>query len=225
MIRLRSCFEIQGGIRFLSHLDILKLIERSLRRAAIPVEFSQGFNPHPKIAFGPARPVGLASLCEYFDVELKEPLDPEDFRIRLQEKFPADIKIRETVVVPLHAKALTAVLNCAIYEVELENSLACSKEELQGRVEKLLDRKEIVICRHSPKGKKEVDIRPGIWGIFLSIHPDSIIMKMEVMIGEGVNTKPGEVIQSMGFNSKDIIGITRTGLFIREADGRKSNQL
>jgi len=221
MIRLRSCYQVLGNIRFLSHLDTLKLMERSLRRASIPVEFSLGFNPHPKIAFGPARFVGLASTSEYFDVELKEYLDPELFRIRLQEKCPLGISITETREISPGTPALMAQINCAVYRVQLEAPPNCTRDDLDQRINKIFAEKNIYINRISPKGTKVLDIRPGIWYIFPNLANGQVDLEMEVGVGSGVNVKPMDLIQVMELDQANITGITRTGLYVRKPDGKK----
>lgn len=218
MTRLRTCFAVQGGMKFLSHLDILKVMERTLRRAEIPVAFSQGFNPHPKIAFGPARPVALASTCEYFDVELTRPLDPEEFREKVQEYCPPGLIIKAAREIDSQSKALMAVLNCAWYRVSLVGPMP-EAQTPDGLIEKLFAQKEIVVERHSPKGHKRYDIRPGIWQLFAAPTEVGLTVEMEVMIGSVGNVRPEEVIQALGFAKDQMVEITRTGLFTRKNDG------
>ena len=74
---IRFVYQVDGVLKFLSHLDLLKLFNRALLRASLPVAYSEGFNPHPKISFGPPRGVGQEGRRELGDLQLKEPLQPE----------------------------------------------------------------------------------------------------------------------------------------------------
>jgi len=221
MIQLRSRFQVQGGSRFLSHLDTLKAMERALRRAGLPVVHSQGFNPHPQIAFGPPRAVGLASQAEYLDVQLAEEIDPDDFRRRLNGQMPAGLEILETRAVPLTSKALMAVLNCAVYQVDIHCLRAYSQAELAERVAHVFSQGEIVIQRNTPKGIKKADIRPGIWQLAAQASDQSVQVTMEVRLGGEGNVRPGEVVSALGLEGCQIAASLRTGLLIRQPDGTK----
>ena len=220
---LRSRFSVQDGCRFLSHLDTLKAMERALRRAGLPVVFSQGFNPHPQMAFGPARAVGLASLSEYFDVELSENMLPEIFRERLGAQLPLGFKLLETREVPVGIKALMAVLNCAVYQVHLDCPAMISQTELDQRTAAVFSQEAIVVVRHSPKGIKRSDIRPGIWQLSAQADSSGILVKMEVRLGGEGNVRPTEVVEALGLLDCQIVETLRTGLFVRQTDGGKAD--
>lgn len=220
---LRSRFSVQDGCRFLSHLDTLKAMERALRRAGLPVVFSQGFNPHPQIAFGPARAVGLASQSEYFDVELSENMSTVEFQRLLSAQLPLGFKLLETREVPLGSKALMAVLNCAVYQVRLDCSAPHSQQELAERVAAVFNQEAIVVVRHSPKGIKRSDIRPGIWQLSAEAADAEILVKMEVRLGGEGNVRPTEVVEALGLADCQIVETLRTGLFVRQTDGGKAD--
>ncbi|MGI6064871.1 MAG: TIGR03936 family radical SAM-associated protein [Bacillota bacterium] len=218
---LRSCLAIEGSLRFLSHLDTLRIVGKALRRAEIPVAFSQGFNPHPLIAFGPPRPVGMVSRCEYFDVELKEYVVPREFQKRFQEQCPLGLSIQKVGEIPRGTGALNALINCATYRLTTVFSPPLTKVELNNRVKDIFGKKEIIVVRQSPKGTKQYDIRPGIWALSACPVEDGAVVEMEVMTGSAGNVKPGEVIDSLGINGCEVTEIVRTGLFKRLPDGVK----
>jgi radical SAM-linked protein len=219
---LRSCFSVTGRMRFLSHLDLLKLMERAMRRAGIPVAFSQGFNPHPKIAFATAKAVGLVSVAEYFDVELNRAMAPEEFRARLQENCPPGITIKETKEIPPEAPALMAVINCASYQVLVRLREKTTRKELDENIAELFSRKEIFVPRISPKKKKEFDIRPGIFSVsYRDCASQEILFEMDLKIGNEGNVRPSEVVEALHLGEYQVLEITRTGLFVREESGEK----
>jgi radical SAM-linked protein len=94
-------------MRFLGHLEMVGVILKALRRTGLPLRFSQGLNPHPKLSFGQALPVGIESLCEYFDVELLGSCSPQEFKGKINLYLPEGLKVievkeREKEWRPLH---------------------------------------------------------------------------------------------------------------------------
>src|SRR5262245_6391338 len=92
-MRVRITFSKQGALRYTGHLDLHKLWERAARRAGLPLSYSQGFHPQPKISIGAALPLGFSSRAEIMDIRLNEPLELEDISRRLKESLPADIQV------------------------------------------------------------------------------------------------------------------------------------
>ena len=84
-----------GDMRFFSHLDLIRLFQRAVRRAGIPVALSRGFHTRPEISFGPALKLGKESMNEYARFKLTTPVEPEEFRKMLQEQLPEGIQITE----------------------------------------------------------------------------------------------------------------------------------
>jgi radical SAM-linked protein len=96
--RLRVRYARRGRLRFTSHRDVARALERALRRSGVPVAFSAGFSPHPKISYVGAAPTGTASEAEYLELGLAEPADPEDVRRRLDAAWPDGLDVVEVVV-------------------------------------------------------------------------------------------------------------------------------
>jgi radical SAM-linked protein len=95
MLRMNFAFSKTGRMRFISHLDLMRLLTRALRRAAIPVKVSEGFNPHPRLSIARAIKLGLESGNETAAVLLREPLNALDFTERLNRQLPEGIEIVE----------------------------------------------------------------------------------------------------------------------------------
>lgn len=92
-LRLRLCK--LGMLRYISHRDLMRLVERAARRASLPLALTAGFNPHPKMSFGRALPVGKASRSVYADIFLTEHLRPELLLERLNKKLPQEVQVLE----------------------------------------------------------------------------------------------------------------------------------
>ncbi|MGI6679369.1 MAG: TIGR03936 family radical SAM-associated protein [Dehalobacterium sp.] len=226
-MRIRSRFAITGKSRFLSHLDLLKVMERTLRRAQLPVTYSQGFNPHPQIGFATAKSVGVASTCEYFDVELDEAVAPQEFQRRIQENCPVGIEILECREIPQNAPSLMAVVNGASYQVLVQMKEAITQEELDQKIKELFAQQEIIIERSSPKRRKEFDIRPGILSLTYRMETSQrILFETDLRMGNLGNVRPQEVVDALGLSDCEILEITRVELFIEKStDGAKLTDL
>lgn len=118
--RLRICHTKSGRLRWLSHLEVLRALERTVRRSGLPFAVTQGFHPHMKIAFGPALPVGTAGLREYADVWLTRYTEAAGALAALRGSSPADLAPFEAAFVSERASSLTAALTIAEYSVEVD---------------------------------------------------------------------------------------------------------
>jgi radical SAM family uncharacterized protein/radical SAM-linked protein len=197
--KIRFRFAIQGPLRFLSHLETVRVFTRALRRARLPVQFSQGFHPHPLLAFATALPVGVESTGEYADVVLYECLDPGRFRERLNAVLPQHISILDACTVPLKAVSLMSERLVAQYLVEVPlRVLPVNGVPLSERVRAFLARRSITVQRWHKKGPRRVDIRPGI--ARLEVMPavgETVALSMFLHQGAQAKAKPQEVIQAL----------------------------
>ena len=96
---MRFVFAKKGPMRYISHLDLMRLLMRAMRRAELPIKISEGFNPHPKLSIRRALKLGLESENEEATIILREPLKPEDFKNRLRGQLPAGIIIKEAELI------------------------------------------------------------------------------------------------------------------------------
>ena len=154
VFRYRIHYSRTGKSRFYGHLEILQLVFRVLRRAGLPVLFSRGYNPSPKVSFSQALPVGVESLVEYFDVALRQPLvDPVVTLENLNREFPETIRATVVEMIGKHQQLDLEVE----YEIRFP---AGSTVEIKEHIVSFLAKKEFIISRIRKKKKKELDIRP-----------------------------------------------------------------
>jgi radical SAM-linked protein len=220
--KIRFRFAMQGPLRFLSHLETVRVFTRALRRAQIPVQHSQGFHPHPQLAFATARPVGLESTGEYADLVLYEILDPVQFLDRLNAVLPSHIRLLAACTVALKAPALMAEPLAARYTVELPQRWVTDNGwPLAERVQALLACRDIPMQRWHKKGMRQVNIRPGIDSLEVLPAPgDRLALSMLLREEELVKAKPQEVIQALlGVSEDDVyaLRILKHEAFIRQA--------
>jgi radical SAM-linked protein len=115
--RLRITFAKTEAMRFTGHLDLHRAWERSIRRAGLPLAYTQGFNPHPRINLASALPLGFTSDCELIDIWLEKPLPLADLQQALERALPPGIKTRQIVEVDLRLPALQTELLAAVFEI------------------------------------------------------------------------------------------------------------
>jgi radical SAM-linked protein len=148
-----------GDSRFYSHLEVLQLLFRALRRAGVEVLHSRGHNPTPRVSFSDALPVGMESEAEYFDMALAAPLaDPQGLADALSRELPPGMEARSVALAPAGSPAMFL----AFYRVELEEPLSAMQEEA---IRQFLAQEALVVVQTRKGGRREVDIRPLVQAI------------------------------------------------------------
>ena len=148
-------FARSGPISFCSHLDLLRCVQRTMRRSGIPMQYSQGFNPHPILTFAQALGVGLETRGDYFAVGLLETVEPQTLIRRFNEHAPNGLKALCARDMAEQEKSPMALVEAAIYRVEVESG---DLDALHDGVNKLL----ATTCYTHMIKEKEQNIRPLI---------------------------------------------------------------
>lgn len=209
-MRVRITFTKQGALRFIGHLDLHRLWERAMRRADLPIAYSQGFHPQPKISLAAALPLGFSSRGEVLDVRLNEELSIEDISARLQEALPPDVKIVDVRAVDERAPALQTRVLSAAYNVHLTEPVDGS--ELTRRVETLMNSESLIRERRD----KSYDLRPLIEMISVVTEADGKVwLKMTLAAREGATGRPEEVLSALGIEP-DTARVERTRLIFQD---------
>jgi radical SAM family uncharacterized protein/radical SAM-linked protein len=166
--RFRVRFGKYGDMALVSHLDLLRLFDRVVRRAALPISFTNGFHPSPRIIPASALSLGITSDGEIMDFELTERIAIEEFQTRLQAQLPTDMPIQSVEELPIKALAATAALHRAEYRLNLSlpEGVRVSIEEAQAWVSAILARDEIWV-EHRTKSDKlqSVDVRSRLFDL------------------------------------------------------------
>ena len=189
MMRVWIKFAKESPMRFLSHLDLMRVWQRAIRRAGLPVAYSAGFNPHPKISFASALAVGVTSEGEYLDIQFAELLGGTAFE-RLAETLPHGLKLLDWRQIPEATPALMSLVCAAQWELPLQ---AEENHMLQEALQRLLATSSLPVEREGKKAIKTVDIRPLIYGLEVD-EKESCLRMLLASGGEGV-VRPGEVLK------------------------------
>lgn len=145
---------------YLSHLDIQRTLQRAMRRADLPLRYSNGFNPHPEVHFATALSTGDESVCEWFDVLLDGELSPDSFTERLNAALPEGLSVSDAFEsIETGFGSLTARLVAAKYRLELKTE---EKADFAAALETLLNKQEIIIEKRTKGGIKPHDMRPQV---------------------------------------------------------------
>jgi radical SAM-linked protein len=192
-MRLRVTFAKQGALRYTGHLDLHRIWERAARRAELPLAYSRGFHPQPKLNLAAALPLGFSSRCEVLDMRLDTEIPLEGLAGRIQEAVPSGLQILAVESIDEKLPALQTLVQEAEYEVELTEPIEMA--ELGRRVSALLELSSIPRERRG----KAYDLRPLI--AHLSVDPAPTGqpgLHMRLSAREGATGRPEEILDHLG---------------------------
>lgn len=220
LLRLKYAKTAEG--RYLSHLDLLRTMERVFRRAELPLAYSEGFNPHPRVSYGSALSVGTTSEGEYLDIELRREMAEADVRSRLAAVMPPALQILDLKTLRDRKGSLTALINLARYRVTLEPDGSVDQVMADKLAEQVLAESDCMISRFGKKGEREINIRPGIYLLKAYVHNRQLVLEMDVQTGSEGNVKPEEVVRVLeglaGMNLSRKMRVHRLGLFVTDGE-------
>ena len=166
MQKLRVRYAKRGRLRFTSHRDIQRSLERALRRSDIPMAYSAGFSPHPKVSYAGAAPTGTASEAEYLEISVSQRCDPGAVREALDDSMPPGLDVLE--VVEATAGNLSERLEASAWRIELPGLAAPTA---LAAVEAFLAAPEVVVQRMMKNGLRTFDTRSAVHT--LELEPDA----------------------------------------------------
>ncbi len=205
-MRLRITFAKVGALRYTGHLDLHKIWVRAARRADLPLAYSQGFHPQPKLSLASALPLGFSSRCELLDMRLSEELPLEGLRERIQQAVPPGLQILEVESVDESLPALQTQVTEAEYEAALTEPVDGS--ELNRRVAAMLEADSLPRERRG----KAYDLRPLIKTLNVTSGPrGEVLLQMRLSAREGATGRPEEVLGQLGI-PPETVRVERTRL-------------
>jgi radical SAM-linked protein len=200
--RLRIRYAVEGPMRYVSVLDQGRIWERLLRRADIPLAYTQGYNPRPRLQLGTALPVGYGSDCEFIDLFLSAPMAPEALTNAIISQLPPGLEVHAVQEVPLKAAAIESQVREACYEVRVWTDEASADDagaRIQRAIDILLARTEIPRQRHKKGRLADYDLRPLILDIRYHLQHDSChLLIMRLRAGPQGSGRPEEVLDELG---------------------------
>lgn len=211
-MRIRITFAKQGALRYTGHLDLHRLWERAARRAELPLAYSQGFHPQPKMTIAAALPLGFSSRCEVIDLRLEHEIPLEGLSDKLQQTLPTGIRVSNVESVDEKLPALQTQVASAEYEVTLmdsSSSLRVDGSDLKRRIDSVMESESLIRERRG----KTYDLRPLIEA--LKFESDGKIY-MRLAAREGATGRPEEVLDILGIAFEET-RIERTQLIFKSS--------
>jgi len=193
-LRVRAQYTKVGDLRFISHLDLTRVMERAVNRAELPIAYSEGFHPMPKIAYGPALALGIISRVELVDFFFSTPLLPSEVQSRLNRVLPAECQVLRTAAVPTGQPALTALIDRASYLVRVDLQLVPEANTLPAKTGDILERDSIIVTRQKKGKTRRVEIRPYLLNLSANLDGPVAALEFSLRIGSDGATNPREVL-------------------------------
>lgn len=209
-MRARITFTKQGALRYTGHLDLHRLWERAMRRADLPLSYSQGFHPQPKISIAAALPLGFSSRAEVVDIRFNEEISTEEIASRLKDNLPVDIKVTKVEGVDERAPALQTQVRSAKYEVHLTEPV--DKSDLTRKVGELMMSESLPRERRG----KSYDLRPLIETLNVITEANGkVSLRMTLSARDGATGRPEEVLNMLDIEP-EYTSVERTRLIFEE---------
>ncbi len=223
-LKLRIKYTKTGVLRFIGHLDIMRLFQKAIRRAKLDVAYSKGFSPHQIISFAAPMPLGMTSEGEYFDGDFESVTSTEDMMARLNATMPEGVKVLDIVKLEENAKPSMSVVSASDYYIykneECENDYI---DKLMAGLEGFMAQESIEIMKKTKTKEEMSDIKPGIYK--LERRDEGIYMLLAS--GSVLNLKPELVVEALckyldlEYNRYDYM-VHRLETYMGEKDNLKS---
>lgn len=208
--RMRLTFSVGDEVKYISHLDLLRAWERILRRAGLPLAYSQGFNPHPRIVIAMPLPVGCTGANEMVDVYLDEALEPASVLAALAPALPVGIAVSSAARVSAGEDALPNQISGAWYRLSL---VEVPLDDVSQRVNELLamERCEVTFRR------KTFDLRPLIGALSVRAEDDWTVVDASLLrTASGRIGRPDVLLEALGLEAY-VRGVHRVQIAFGEA--------
>lgn len=210
--RLRIVFAKKAGLRYISHLDLMRAWERALRRARMPVAHTQGFNPRPRLLFAAALAVGWTGRAEMVDLFLEQRVDLRQAAPELLAQLPPGLDVSSIAEIDLTLPTLPAQVIAAEYRIELEPGHDVA--ELQERVSRLMAAQSLPRSRERPDGVRSYDLRPLVQELRSGLENGKPILWTRLQADGRATGRPDELVDELGL-SQWLRSIERTRIVFK----------
>lgn len=195
-MRFLLTFKKEGYVIYTSHLDIMRLFNRSFKRVGVKLAFSQGFHPHPKMSFAQPLSLGYSSIGEYLEFETEVPLDKDEIVKKLNDIMPVGLEITDCVILPETGKTMAAIVEKATYKISIPINL---EKGISDILEAFLRQETIEITKLQKKSGKETtqDIKNMILSLKGEVFDNEIMLTATLCAGSVKNLSPELLIKAL----------------------------
>lgn len=191
-MKARIKFAKTGSMKFIGHLDIMRYFQKAIRRADIDIAFTEGYSPHMIMSFAAPLGVGVESVGEYFDIELKSADSTKEMMERLNNTMVDGMRILNIVQIPDgKASRAMSLVAAADYSLRFREGYA-PEGNWQEQFTEFMRSEQITILKKTKKSEQELDIRPLVYAY--DVKKDSVFLK--VAAGSAINLKPELVMEA-----------------------------
>ena len=223
MPRFRIRMRKMGRCAFLSHLDLMRALERAIRRSGLRPAFSEGFHPHPKISFAAPLSVGVSSEGEIADIELASAVSADEVSARLAAQLPEELRVDRVVEAASDDQSLMSRVAAARYRISIPVGLLGDRP-LRDQILRLLERDSLPVSRERKGNAEVVDVRPLILELAV-VGSAACHAEIDAVLATGGkgNLRPADLIAAFrecGILAGEPIGVTVHRLkILAEKDG------
>jgi radical SAM-linked protein len=190
-MRVRLRYTERGKVRFLSHRDLARVWERAIRKAELPIAYSEGFSPRPRLHFGLALSVGHESDAEFLDIDLREDVVVAELPARLTPCLPDGVDVTAAAVVADNEAALQAVVSSVTWSFQLD----CDAADARERLDRLMARDEVQLSVQRKGKDQQVDLRPLILEASILDGTGDGTVRLQVDLAtSGRSVRPAELL-------------------------------
>ncbi len=219
--KIRIKFSKCGDLVYISHLDLVRTMTRAVIRARIPVKYTEGFNPIPKLVFSTPLSIGCASVCEYLDIKIDREMSCEEIKRALSLQFPGDMQVL-AVYEPSSkfSEALYSGYSIEIFDPSIDRS---SVDKLNS----VFSANELLIIKRSKSGDKEVNILPYIFSYDIKANDGRLLFNTVLSASSADYLNPEYVVNIIydaldlskdDYTAETRYSITRTELYTQNCD-------
>lgn len=195
-MRIRLKFTKEGKVKYVGHLDTMRLFQRAIKVANIPVAYSKGFSPHSLVYFALPLGVGVSSQGEYMELITDGEVQPKDIKDDLNKVLVDGIKVLDAWAVEEKGDSLMSLVSAADYKINIYPEKNTTMDEINNTKD-ITTIDELVVLKKSKKGMKEVDIKPLILDYSLEVYENFMQVTCKVLAGSDQNLSPDLLIQAI----------------------------
>ncbi len=203
---MRLSFRKVGALQYISHLDLQRTFTRAIVRAQIPIWYTEGFNPKPRISFSTPLSVGCESIYELMDFRIVRDMDKADIMAALNRNLPPELSVSE---VYMQERKFTDIAY-ASYVIRIERE---GDETTAARVASLLSEKPIVVCKRTKSGDKDTDIAPTIKSAAVFCQGDDLVIETTLSAGAAEYLNPEYIVDYLSKSGAVLTGEMATRLY------------
>ncbi|WP_287823531.1 TIGR03936 family radical SAM-associated protein [Clostridium sp.] len=218
-----------SNVKFVSHLDIMRTIQRTFKRASLAVDYSKGFNPHMKLSIAQPLSVGMYSLGDYLDIEFKEEVDTSEIERRFNESSNENIKLLKVVEIKepydkdgKKIPQAMAAIDGASYTMNIKY---LNTDSLNSELDNMLEIKEWNVLKKTKSGEKEVNIKPMVKDLKFIVENNSLNIEAELDCGSRSNLSADLLAKYIKQNTKNVDERAFTEIVRTEMYGMQDKKL